>query len=115
MIHSVSRVTCHSIPEVECGHVLTPVPDVQCQPVVNRDCRPVSVEIPYIEQEKQCDEVRWKFFLTFFVGDRRSMSISKIDQIGFTSDFYAFIIWLPFTMSEVVIMKKCRGWVPFSI
>ena len=57
VIHSVSRVTCHSIPEVECGHVLTPVPDVQCQPVVNRDCRPVSVEIPYIEQEKQCDEV----------------------------------------------------------
>ena len=31
--------------------------DVVCQPVVSRDCRNVSVEVPYIKEESQCDEI----------------------------------------------------------
>ena len=33
------------------------IKDVVCQPVVTRDCRNVSVEVPYIKEESQCDEI----------------------------------------------------------
>ena len=56
-LRKVPRTTCHEIPEVECGHVLSPQPDIRCQPVVDRDCRKVAVEVPYIKETTQCDEV----------------------------------------------------------
>ena len=37
--------------------MLSPHPDVRCQPLVSRDCRKVAVEVPYIKETTQCDEV----------------------------------------------------------
>ena len=56
-LRKVPVTSCHDTPEVECGHVLSPAQDVRCQPVVSRDCRKVAVELPYIKETTQCDEV----------------------------------------------------------
>ena len=56
-LRKIPRTHCHQVPEVECGNVLTPVTDVVCEPVVTNDCRNVSVEVPYIKEQQQCDEV----------------------------------------------------------
>ena len=53
----VPTSSCLPVPDVLCYNVLTPVQDVYCEPVVSRDCRNVSVEVPYIKTESQCDEI----------------------------------------------------------
>ena len=37
--------------------VLEPVTEVSCEPVVTQDCRNESVQVPYIKEVQQCDEV----------------------------------------------------------
>ena len=56
-VRRVPSSSCLPVTDVLCYNVLTPVKDVVCQPVVSRDCRNVSVEVPYIKQESQCDEI----------------------------------------------------------
>ena len=56
-VRPVPTSTCLPVSDVVCYNVLTPVKDVYCQPVVSRDCRNVSVEVPYIKEESQCDEI----------------------------------------------------------
>ena len=56
-LRKIPRTKCHPVPEVECGNVLTPVTEVVCEPVVTNDCRNISVEVPYIKEQQQCDEV----------------------------------------------------------
>ena len=56
-VRRVPTSSCLPFPDVVCYNVLTPVKDVVCQPVVTRDCRNVSVEVPYIKEESQCDEI----------------------------------------------------------
>ena len=56
-VRRVPSSSCLPVPDVLCYNVLTPVKDVYCQPVVSRDCRNVSVEVPYIKEESQCDEI----------------------------------------------------------
>ena len=53
----VPSSSCLPVPDLVCYNVLKPLKDVACQPVVSRDCRNVSVEVPYITQESQCDEI----------------------------------------------------------
>ena len=53
----VPSSSCLPVPDLVCYNVLKPLQDVACQPVVSRDCRNVSVEVPYITQESQCDEI----------------------------------------------------------
>ena len=56
-LRKVPVTSCHDIPEVECGHVLSPHQDVRCQPLVSRECHKVAVEKPFIKETTQCDEV----------------------------------------------------------
>ena len=56
-VRRVPTSSCLPVSDVVCYNVLTPVKDVICQPVVSRDCRNVSVEVPYIKEESQCDEI----------------------------------------------------------
>ena len=56
-VRRVPTSSCLPVADVVCYNVLTPVKDVICQPVVSRDCRNVSVEVPYIKEESQCDEI----------------------------------------------------------
>ena len=56
-VRQVPTSSCLPVPDVVCYNVLTPIQDVICQPVVSRDCRKVSVEVPYIKEESQCDEI----------------------------------------------------------
>ena len=56
-VRRVPSSSCLPVTDVLCYNVLTPVKDVVCQPVVSRDCRNVSVEVPYIKEESQCDEI----------------------------------------------------------
>ena len=53
----IPHTHCQQVPEIECENVLTPVTDVLCEPIVTNDCRNVSVEVPYIKEQQQCDEV----------------------------------------------------------
>ena len=56
-VRKVPTSSCLPVPDLVCYNVLTPIKDVICQPVVSRDCRNVSVEVPYITEESQCDEI----------------------------------------------------------
>ena len=56
-VRPVPTSSCLPVSDVVCYNVLTPVKDVYCQPVVSRDCRNISVEVPYIKEESQCDEI----------------------------------------------------------
>ena len=49
--------SCRLVESVDCGLVLQPKQELQCQPELKEDCRDVAKEIPFIAQEKKCENV----------------------------------------------------------
>ena len=50
---------CHSVPAVDCYFVLKTVDDLECSPVSYEDCKNTVVDVPYLEQEEQCEDVEF--------------------------------------------------------
>ena len=50
---------CHSVPAVDCYFVLKTVDDLECSPVSYEDCKDSVVDVPYLEEEEQCEDVEF--------------------------------------------------------
>ena len=48
---------CRTVPDIDCVHVLKSVPELQCTPEVFRDCADYEQNIPYLEEDEQCEEI----------------------------------------------------------
>ena len=50
---------CHSVPAVDCYFVLKTVDDLECSPVSFEDCKNNVVDVPYLAEEEQCEDVEF--------------------------------------------------------
>ena len=55
--HKVPYEECQRVPDVKCHLELKQVGQLDCVPVVNEECEDVAKEVPYKDEEEECEEV----------------------------------------------------------
>ena len=51
---------CRAVPAVDCFFVLKTVDDLECSPVSYEDCKEEVVDVPYLTEEEQCEDVEFE-------------------------------------------------------
>ena len=51
---------CRAVPAVDCYFVLKTVDDLECSPVSYEDCEEEVVDVPYLTEEEQCEDVEFQ-------------------------------------------------------